>query len=161
MGYNPWSYKESDMTEQLKHTQANYSTVAPEENIAFIKLNSKQTHPLLQREKLYLAWVLALETSLKRSLGMTKSSSVSLQNIQKCKSLMENYLPTDPDLLKLINVPFISLLSFQVINKLSVTSSCFPPCPIILVLVDQSEKERPFTKHHFKTSLYSYAAQSL
>ena len=70
MSYNPWSYKESDMTEQLKHTQANYSTVAPEENIAFIKLNSKQTHPLLQREKLCLARVLALETSLKRSPGM-------------------------------------------------------------------------------------------
>ena len=64
MGYNPWSYKESDMTEQLKYTQANHSTVAPEENIAFIKLNSKQTHPLLQREKLCLARVLALETSL-------------------------------------------------------------------------------------------------
>ena len=115
------------MTEQLKHTQA--------------KLNSKQTHPLLQREKLCLARVLALETSLKRSPGMTKSSSVSLQNIQKCKRLMENFLPTDPDLLKLINVPFIPLLSFQDINKLSLTSSCFPPHPITLILVDQSEKE--------------------
>ena len=141
MGYNPWSYKESDMTEQLKYTQANHSTVAPEENIAFIKLNSKQTHPLLQREKLCLARVLALETSLKRSPGMTKSSSVSLQNIQKCKRLMENFLPTDPDLLKLIDVPFIPLLSFQDINKLSLTSSCFPPRPITLILVDQSEKE--------------------